>query len=62
MTTMQIEVIGGMMTAEEQQERVTGYLNTKDRFNNAKQAEVADRVPHGYDTDYYSHDVSGLLD
>lgn len=26
--------------------RVTGYLSTLDRFNDAKQAEVADRVKH----------------
>lgn len=101
---MQIEVIGGEMTAEEQQEyvkyikekskrtdiakviikldgeyvdlewhyqsqpfdrirRITGYLvGTLDRFNDGKKAEVADRVPHGYDAEYYSHDVSGLLE
>lgn len=43
--------------------RITEYLvGTLDRFNDGKKAEVNDRVPHGYDTDYYSHDVSGLLD
>ena len=39
--------------------RVTGYLNVVERFNNAKQSEVKDRVPHGVD---YTHTVSGLLD
>lgn len=39
--------------------RVTGYLNIVERFNNAKQSEVQDRVPHGVD---YTHTVSGLLD
>lgn len=39
--------------------RVTGYLNVVERFNNAKQSEVQDRVPHGVD---YTHTVSGLLD
>lgn len=34
--------------------RITGYLvGTLDRFNNGKRAEVADRVHHGYDEDYY---------
>lgn len=43
--------------------RITGYLvGTLDRFNDGKKAEVADRVHHGYDEDYYQHDVSGLLD
>lgn len=43
--------------------RITGYLvGTLDRFNDGKRAEVADRVHHGYDEDYYQHDVSGLLD
>ena len=29
--------------------RITGYLvGTIDRFNNAKKAEVKDRVKHGY--------------
>lgn len=43
--------------------RITGYLvGTLDRFNGGKRAEVADRVHHGYDEDYYQHDVSGLLD
>lgn len=42
--------------------RITGYLvGTLDRFNNGKRAEVADRVHHGYDEDYYQHDISGLL-
>jgi glucose dehydrogenase len=40
--------------------RVTGYLNVVERFNNAKQSEVKDRVPHGYED--YTHTVSGLLD
>lgn len=39
--------------------RVTGYLNTVNRFNDAKQSEVNERVPHGVD---YTHTVSGLLD
>jgi ribonucleoside-triphosphate reductase len=26
--------------------RITGYLSTIDRFNDAKQAELADRVKH----------------
>lgn len=43
--------------------RITGYLvGTLDRFNDGKRAEVADRVHHGYDEEYYQHDVSGLLD
>ena len=42
--------------------RITGYLvGTLDRFNNGKKAEVADRVHHGYDDDYY-HTYSGLLE
>lgn len=41
--------------------RVTGYLNVVERFNNAKQSEVKDRVPHNYGVDY-THTVSGLLD
>lgn len=42
--------------------RITGYLvGTLDRFNDGKRAEVADRVHHGYDEEYYQHDVSGLL-
>lgn len=42
--------------------RITGYLvGTLDRFNDGKRAEVADRVHHGYDEEYYSHDFSGLL-
>ena len=32
--------------------RITGYLvGTIDRFNNAKQAEVKDRVKHGMQND-----------
>lgn len=27
--------------------RITGYLSTVERFNNAKQAELKDRVLHG---------------
>lgn len=43
--------------------RITGYLvGTLDRFNNGKRAEVADRVHHGYDEDYYQHEFSGLLE
>lgn len=43
--------------------RITGYLvGTLDRFNDGKRAEVADRVHHGYDEEYYSHDFSGLLE
>jgi hypothetical protein len=45
--------------------RITGYLSRLPKFNNGKRAEVADRVPHnhhGYDEDYYMHDVSGLID
>lgn len=42
--------------------RITGYLvGTLDRFNNGKRAEVADRVHHGYDDDYYRA-YSGLLE
>lgn len=42
--------------------RITGYLvGTLDRFNDGKRAEVADRVHHGYDEEYYSHDLSELL-
>lgn len=43
--------------------RITGYLvGTLDRFNNGKKAEVADRVHHGYDDEYYQHDLSGLME
>jgi len=28
--------------------RITGYLSTVDRFNDAKRAELADRVTHEY--------------
>lgn len=43
--------------------RITGYLvGSLDRFNDGKRAEVADRVHHGYDEEYYSHDFSGLLE
>ena len=28
--------------------RITGYLSTIDRFNDAKQAELADRVKHSF--------------
>ena len=43
--------------------RITGYLvGTLDKFNNGKCAEVRDRVHHGYDEDYYSHEFSGLID
>lgn len=43
--------------------RITGYLvGTLERFNNGKRAEERDRVHHGYDDEYYQHNVSGLLD
>lgn len=43
--------------------RITGYLvGTLDRFNDGKRAEEHDRVHHGYDEDYFQHDVSGLLE
>lgn len=43
--------------------RITGYLvGTLDRFNNGKRSEESDRVHHGYDEDYYQHDLSGLID
>lgn len=57
-----VEISTSFIPAEfERVRRVTGYLNTKDRFNDAKQAEVADRVPHGFDDDY-SRTSSGLLE
>ena len=31
--------------------RITGYLTTYDRSNNAKKAEMDDRVKHGFKTD-----------
>lgn len=43
--------------------RITGYLvGTLDRFNDGKRAEEADRVHHGFDDEYYQHDLSGLME
>lgn len=42
--------------------RITGYLvGTLNRFNDGKRAEVAERVHHGFDDDYFQHDFSGLV-
>lgn len=43
------EVIIGEGVKFERIRRITGYLvGTVDRFNNAKRAEVADRVKHAF--------------
>lgn len=46
-TTVAVEMVGAGVGFERIR-RITGYLvGTLDRFNNAKHAEVNDRVKHG---------------
>lgn len=41
--------------------RITGYLvGTLDRFNNAKKAEVQDRVSHGISDEEYQEAMEGF--
>ncbi len=42
----ELEVRSRAKTAIKRVRRITGYLSTVDRFNDAKQAELADRVVH----------------
>ena len=47
METKKVKTVGDGVKFERIR-RITGYLvGTLDRFNNAKKAEVADRVTHG---------------